>query len=415
MWRIGYGVSNEFPPYTICDALYFFSLHRCYTACMVFGLDLKSVFSSVSTGKSASVLGVDIGTSSLKIVQLRPARGTAILETYGEIALGPYASVEVGRATKLPVDRLAQAIIDLSKEANVTAKASGVSIPFSSSLVTVINMPEVDAESLKRMIPIEARKYIPVPVSEVLLDWFVIPKDQEADAFDKVTSDGSIQKPGQEVLLVAIHNETLRQYQTVLKESGVSTSFFEIEIFSTIRSSLGHGIAPVVVVDIGASTTKIYVVERGIVRTSHLVNAGGMHMTETLARSLNWPFEKAERVKREWGLTASPTYTKEETDLIHQALLSTLTRLFSEVNRVLLSYGKRYNKNVSKIVLTGGGATLPGLSAAAQAQLSAEVEIANPFAKTEAPAFLGDVLKNIGPGFAVAVGAALRKLKEGGM
>jgi type IV pilus assembly protein PilM len=382
---------------------------------MAFGLDsIRAALSGVSgASKPGSVLGVDIGTSSLKIVQLRPARGTAVLETYGEIALGPYLQLPVGKATKLPAERLAQAISDLSKEANVTASVAGVSIPFSSSLVSVIDMPEVDQEQLKRMIPIEARKYIPVPVSEVLLDWFVIPKDDQDDAFDKaVAQPTGIKKPGIEVLLVAIHNETLRLYQTVLKDAGLSTSFFEIEIFSTIRSSLGHGVAPVVVVDIGASTTKIYVVERGIIRVSHLFNIGGQHMSETLARSLNWSFEKAERVKREFGLNDSATYTREENALMHESLLSTLARLFSEVNRVLLSYGKRYNKNVSKVVLTGGGATLPGLAAIAKTQLSADVEIANPFAKTEAPAFLGEVLNEIGPGFAVAVGAALRKLKE---
>jgi len=78
-----------------------------------------------------------------------------------------------------------------------------------------------------------------------------------------------------------------------------------------------------------------------------------------------------------------------------------------------LSYGQRYNKNVSRVVLTGGGASLPGLSAVAKESLSAEVEIANPFARAEAPAFLENVLKEIGPGFAVALGIALRKLKLG--
>ena len=87
--------------------------------------------------------------------------------------------------------------------------------------------------------------------------------------------------------------------------------------------------------------------------------------------------------------------------------------MFSEVNRVLLSYGQRYNKNVSHVVLTGGGASLPGLSEIAKASLSAEVEIANPFSRAEAPAFLEEVLRTIGPGFSVAVGVAMRKLKSG--
>ena len=86
--------------------------------------------------------------------------------------------------------------------------------------------------------------------------------------------------------------------------------------------------------------------------------------------------------------------------------------MFSEVSRVLLSYGQRHNKNVSHVVLTGGGASLPGLIEVAHESLSAEVEIASPFSRTEAPAFLDDVLREIGPGFAVSVGLALRNLRK---
>jgi len=382
---------------------------------MSFITDITSKMSSVVGGKGidGSVLGIDIGSSSAKIVQLRIARGRAILETYGEIALGPYGGVAVGKAVKLSSEKIAEALVDLMREANVTARTGGVSIPFSSSLVSILDMPKVKPEQLKQMIPIEARKHVPVPVSEVVLDWFVIPEDEaEEDVFDRIEKETMMQKRGQEVLLVAIHNETLRNFQSIMKESEITTSFFEIEIFSAIRSSLGHGIAPVAMVDIGASTSKIYVVERGIVRTSHLVNSGSQHMTETLARSMSWNFEKAERIKREWGVNESPAYTREENELIHSALLSTLNRLFSEINRVLLSYGKRYNKNVAHIVLMGGGASLPGLAVVAGESLSAEAQMSNPFAKVETPAFLDDVLHEIGPGFAVAVGVALRRLQE---
>lgn len=373
----------------------------------------KQIRSAIGLSTSSgSVLGIDIGASSAKMVQLRASRGSAVLETYGEIALGPYGGVEVGKSTKLPVEKVAEALNDLMREANITASNAGVSIPFASSLVSVLEMPKVNQEQLKRMIPIEARKYIPVPVSEVLLDWFVIPEDEHDDAFDRVEEETMMQKRGREVLLVAIHNETLRNYQSIVQTAGIHVSFFEIEIFSSIRSSLGHGVVPVVMVDIGAATTKIYVVERGIVRMSHLVNIGSQQMTETLARSMNWSFEKAERMKREWGLNEQASLSGDENEQLRAALLSTLTRLFSDVNRVLLSYGKRYNKNVSHVVFTGGGASLPGLAHVANESLNAEVEMANPFSKVEAPAFLDDVLGEIGPGFAVALGVALRKLKQ---
>ncbi|HEY4519537.1 MAG TPA: type IV pilus assembly protein PilM [Candidatus Paceibacterota bacterium] len=380
---------------------------------MAFSLStVAQTLSSLISSKEGSVIGIDIGASAIKIVQLRASHGVAILETYGEIALGPYAKVPIGKATKLSPEQLAQALLDLMKEANVTARKGGISIPFSASLISILDLPKVDAKQLARMIPLEARKYIPVPTDEVKLDWFVIPQEEEGGAFDRVVAKPASPVKGQEVLLVAIHNETLNNYEIITKTAGCAIDFFEIEIFSAIRSSLGHGIAPVLVVDLGASTTKIYIAERGIIRLSHLLTSGGMNMTETLAHSLNWEFEKAERVKRERGLISSTTYSQDENEKIKTALLSTLSRVFSEVNRVLLSYGQRYNKHVSHVVLTGGGASLPGLKDAAHELLNAEVEIANPFARTEAPAFLAEVLRDIGPGFAVAIGLALRNLKH---
>ena len=371
-----------------------------------------SLFWRIGGGSEHSVLGLDIGASSAKIVQVRSSKGAAILETYGEIALGPYGQQPVGKAVKLAPEKIAEALTDLMREANVTARSGGLSIPFSSSLVSVISLPNVNPEQLRRMIPIEARKYIPIPVNEVTLDWFVIPREEgEKSAFDRVEAETPAQAKGQEVLLVAIHNEVLNSYKSIAESAKVAVEFYEIEIFSAIRSSVGHGLAPILVVDLGAATSKMYIVERGVVRASHLISTGGQHMTETLGRSLNWEFEKAERIKREHGLIATTAYSPDENDRIRASLLSTLSRVFSEVNRVLLSYGQRYNKNVSRVVLTGGGASLPGLAEEAKTALSAEVEIANPFARTEAPAFLEDVLREIGPGFSVALGVALRKLK----
>ena len=242
---------------------------------------------------------------------------------------------------------------------------------------------------------------------------FVIPKDSsDQGAFDRINPEqGPVRAKGQEILLVAIQNSILGTYQSIAASCDLSAAFYEIEIFSAIRSSIGRGLAPILFVDLGASTTKIYVVERGVVRFTHLVTAGGQQMTETLARSLAWDFDKAERVKREQGLIPSSAYSGDENERVKEALLSTLSRVFSEVSRVLLNYGQRYNKNVSHVVFAGGGASLPGLAEMAKATLSAEIEIANPFAKTEAPAFMLPTLQQIGPSFTVAVGLAFRALK----
>src|SRR3989344_8400887 len=124
-----------------------------------------------------SILGIDIGSSSIKAVQLRKRSGQALLETYGEIALGPYSGLEIGRATHLPAERLSEALNDVLRESNTTTKKCGIAIPLPSSMVSLIEMPALSPSQLATMIPLEARKYIPVPINEITLDWWVIPED----------------------------------------------------------------------------------------------------------------------------------------------------------------------------------------------------------------------------------------------
>lgn len=383
---------------------------------------LSSFKSRASDG--ASILGIDIGASSIKVVQLKKKRGVTILETYGELALGPYAELEVGRATNLPPAKLTEALIDIITEANVTTKLCGVAIPFSASLISIMPLPSnIDESQLAKMIPIEARKYIPVPISEVTLDWFVIPerkdkylskedtaantKNTDKDSTTSLKAGSSPVANKMDVLLVAIHNETLNKYRDVLKGAGLSVSFYEIEVFSTIRAAVEGGIDPVMVVDMGAAATKVYVVEFGIVKVSHIINKGSQDITLALSRSMGISVTKAEQLKREVGLIKTADKPQ-----IKESILLTLEYIFSESNRVLLSYQRKYNRSVSKVLFTGGGAVLNGLKEEAAGRFNTEVVLADPFKKTETPAFLEAVLKEVGPEFAVAVGVALRKLQE---
>lgn len=157
---------------------------------------ISEIFSLKSSGQSgASVLGIDIGASSIKIVQLANKKGSAVLQTYGEISLGPYAKTQIGRATKLSAEKLAEALVDVLKESGSSTKNSSMSIPIRFSMVSVFKMPEMPRKQLEKMVPVEARKYIPVPISEVTLDWFVIPN------LDERKEDGSLKNKKREDLL----------------------------------------------------------------------------------------------------------------------------------------------------------------------------------------------------------------------
>jgi len=307
------------------------------------------------------------------------------------------------------LEKIVEAIADMlkEKEVNITTRACGVAIPFSSSLMTPIEMPMVSPKQLETMIPVEARKYIPVPISEVALDWYIIPKDKNPDSeqFVDQTEKEKLQKI--EVLIVAIHNDTLIRYKDIVTKNALEASFFEIEIFSTMRSVLEQELTPALIVDMGATSTKLYIVERGILRSSHMVNRGSQSITDELSKSLGISLTDAENIKRDKGLLGEVKGVK-----IKDVVTLTLNYIFSESNRVVLAYQKKYNKNVSKVILVGGGSALKGVVDVAKNNFQTEVVAGDPFSKVVAPAFLEKVLHETGPEFAVAIGVALRRLQE---
>ncbi len=357
--------------------------------------------------QNKSVLGIDIGPSSIKIVQLRRKKGRAILETYGELSLGPYAGLEIGRSTNLDTEKIAQAVIDVLRESNATTNKCGISIPMGSSLVSFIKLPKVDDKQLAQMIPLEARKYIPVPISEVSLDYLVIPKN-ESIASEYQNSEEKPDDKMVDVLLVVIHNDAMERNKEITKIAKLDTQFSEIEIFGSMRSVLEPGTAPQMIIDFGSGSTKIYIIERGILRTSHMISRGSQDITLAISKSLGISVEEAEKMKRERGLISK---TGDQMD-INEITSLTLDYIFSEISRVLLNYQKKTERNVSKVFLTGGGVLLKGLKEKAESSFNVPVVMADPFSKVEYPAFLETVLKQAGPSFAVAIGLALRRLQD---
>lgn len=363
-------------------------------------------FSSIFGPKTPdSVLGIDVGSSSIKIVQLKKKGGKAILETYGALSLGPYAKGDVGQTTNLTPDELSTALLDVLKEANTTTKTGALAIPSSASMIFTISLPGAVSEaSLPSIIPTEARKYIPVPITEVALDWWMIPKQAESIEETALPRGEKMPEAKTEVLVVAIHNDTLTRYRDILTKTEVNSTFFEMEVFSSIRATFGHELAPVLLMDFGASKTKLSIVEYGIVRTSHVVNRGSQDISRNIAQSLNIPFKDAEQMKRDIGLDRA------QNPVVSDVIKLSIDYIIAETNSVVLAYEKKYNKAISKIILTGGGALLRGLLEHAKESFRAEVVYGDPFSKAEAPAFLQPILATSGPEFAVAVGLALRQL-----
>ncbi len=367
---------------------------------------IKSFLSNILGGPSlkGSVIGVDIGTSGIKVVQLRRDGSRAILETYGTIALGPYAQTDVGKVTNLVSETLAISMNDVLKESGIVSGELATTIPAQSSLVFILSLPSgIDEKTLSEVIPNEAKKYIPVPIDEVSLDWFVIPR-RETSSLDE---DGGTTISPTEVLVVVIHNEVIKKYQEIMKSVTLPSSFFEVETFSAVRSAIVHELSPVMIIDMGASKTKLSVVEYGVVREVHIINKGASDITQNIATALGVPFARAEQLKRQYGLVG---------DVMDGAISKTIKLstdfILSEVNSVMIHYEKKHNKTIGKAFLVGGGSLLKGFLQEASQKLSTEVFLSNPFVKVDAPAFLIPTLESIGPEFVNALGIALRKLES---
>lgn len=355
-----------------------------------------------------SIIAVDFGSSSAKVLQLRKDKGRIVLETYGELSTGPYVGMSVGQAVNLGAEKMAEVLTDLFREANVTSKFGAIAIPLRSSLLVSLDIPNLNKEDLATAVPNEARRFIPVPISEVMLDWWVIPEREDVSpAFEnnRIPVGG---KKFQEVLIAAIHKDTVNIYQDLSQKLGLVVSAYEIETFSAIRSTLTNDLSATVIVDLGAGTTKVAVVDYGVVRVSHTINKGSQDISVALSKSLNVSFEKAEEIKRKVGLMEEVTSDGEVGSIISPIV----EYIFEEINRVIIGYQKKHTVAVEKVVLLGGGSQLKGLMELAKKSLEMPVSFGTPFDKMETPAFLENVMREAGPSFAVSIGLALRQLES---
>jgi len=373
--------------------------------------DITKNFASLfGSKKSGSVIGVDIGSSSIKIVQLKNDNGVAVLETYGAVSLGSYVENSyVGQAVNPTHDQTIQAIKDILKEANITSLRSAVAIPSASSLVFLLELPKaVTQKDLATIVPTEARRFIPVPISEVSLDWWMIPEGDASEGNDDAPTEiVGVKNDKKKVLVAAIHNEALSRFQQVVKDANFSADFFEIEMFSNVRSCVGSRRETIALVDLGASKTKVSIVSRGVIQDFHIINRGSQDITRVLSTGLNISLAKAEEFKKKFGMMENEEYPESKS-----IISGSLEYVMSETNAIILAYEKKYNQSIDTVMVTGGGASLAGIVEYMQTKLPSTVIKSSPFSQVKVPVFLESVLEEIGSDFGVAIGLALRKLSS---
>lgn len=355
---------------------------------------------SLFAKKPDAIIGIDIGSSAIKIVELKKEKGVMTLGTYGEVAIGPYLEKPIGSIAQADPDILAQALIDVLKESHSTAKHAVVSIQSSASLLFVLNLPEQAMSALETVVPNEAHKYIPVPLSEVSLNWDIIPSHIQ-HRYEAGNAPDMTAEHQRDVLVAAIRNDALSGYRNIMSQAGIAINAMEIEIFSTLRSLYHNELTPFAVVDIGASGVRIAIVHYGVVMQYDVAPRGSASWTDSLVRSLSVSFQKAEELKRTVGIAGNMS------DVV-DSLQITASQLVSDIRSSLQKYERQHNVVVDHMILTGGGARMPGLQDYVDQQFDIAATLVDPFNMVEVPGFLEPVLASVGPEFSCAVGAALK-------
>jgi type IV pilus assembly protein PilM len=343
---------------------------------------------------SKSFLGIDIGSSSIKIVELSSRKGTK-LENYAQLKTEYFAGKAFTQHFQAGVflsgQRVVDAISAMLLEAKIRTRNAFFSIPDYATFFTSFTLPPMSRKELEEAVKYEAPRHIPLPLADVTLDWQVI---KGVPQFE-----GTVPL---KILLVAVPNETIEQYQNIAKALNLKILALETEVFALARALIKYQDkrGTVCLMDIGQRSTTINIVSQNILKASHSIDLSSEELTQGLADKLRIEPRKAEIIKNMYGIQ------KEET--IREILLPYIDTFVKEAQKIFNEYFLEEKEKVEKIILAGGGARLPGLRDYLSEKLKIPVEIGNPFLDISYPPGLELVLKKIGPEFTIAVGAALR-------
>lgn len=360
--------------------------------------------------KKKSRIGIDIGTASIKIVELSKDGGRFKMENYGlfelesiESGSGMPGQVQEAHPTQLYEDDLAWGIKETLKRSKIDGRDAIASIPTFNTFSTIITMPYLSEQDIAKTIPFEARKYIPVPLDEVTMDWSIVsinPPGQNQILPDKSES----KSPTVEVFIAAVSKEETDKYQNVMRKAGVTLKALELENSALIRSLVGNDKSPMAIINIGGRSTSILIVDSGFERVSHNYEVGGFEITKSIARSLNVSLKRAEELKRNLGLKNA------NTDMITGAMSSLVDLIAFETKKTIHNYEDLKKTTIAKVLLVGGLTNMPMFVEYFNSKLQMPVSLGNPLARIQYQPQLEPLKSEVNTTFTIAIGLAMREI-----
>jgi len=331
--------------------------------------------------------GLDIGSYSLKLIQAKKEKKGYRLETFGEVR----TPVDLQSGADRDKVALVEAIKKLVADCKTRSRDVAISLPETEVFSQVIELPVLSRTELASAIKLEAEQYIPVPLEEVQLEHVVLNGSSESKKSGKM-----------EILLIGARKQALDKRVNILQEAGLTPIAAETDLFSLVRSLPFDSQKTSLLLDVGFKSTNIAVVQKQNLRFIRTIKTGGEALTRAVAKSLNMEFNQAEQYKVNYGLDRSQLEGK-----VAAALETVFSVILQEVRRSQAFFSQNNpNQQIDLLVLSGGGAELPGLSGFLAKAFNLEVIVADPFVN-----FIKDEkfpkIKGV-PRFSVAVGLSLR-------
>lgn len=347
--------------------------------------------------RKKEVVGIDIGSSSVKLVQLKKQKGVYYLENFGMASLPSETIVDNAIMDSASIK---EAIKNLLESHNIKTKSVVTSMSGNSVIIRKILLPMMSEEELESTIQWEAEQYIPFEMTDVNLDFQIIGPSKE--------------DPSQmNILLVAAKKDVVNDLAMIFRELGLVPQVMDVDCFALENAfQYNYDIADedtIGLVNIGANAINVNVIKNRSTVFTRDIQVGGNMFNEEIQKRMGLSSDEAERVKLGESLQDI------EQDLLAQVIDDSLTNLCQEVQRSLDFFtATSADERVNKLFITGGVTQNQQVKTRLEESLGIRVETLNPFLKIAADENLFDMdyIHSMSPFFTIATGLAMRRVGD---
>lgn len=357
---------------------------------------------------SKDVVGLDVGTHSIKLVRLKKGKKGFELLNFGIMPLPPETIVD---ETIEKPEVVTEAIKNLFKMEKIKTKEVVTAISGQSLVIKKINVPKMTEDELAESIRVEAEQYLPFAIEDVNVDFQII-KEIIPEKSEKKEEEGEPPKATMDVLLVAARKELIENRNKPILDAGLKPVIVDLDVFAIENGyELSYGVPHgevVALVDMGATFTNVNILVDGVTEVTRDIPGGGNRINHELQKNFNTDHEGAERLKMGIGLDGIS-----EKDVAN-TITTVLGELSHEINKMFHDFIKSTEKNINRVILSGGCAKLTGIEKILTENFDIPTEIIAPYKniKINPKIFDPQYIQDMAPLAAIGIGLAMRRLGD---